>query len=100
MPSIPELEEKRIQQFSFLDMQVSLAPSPTSVSLSVRKSITLSDFHSVSRADSAEKADSALTKRRGEIVVADMVADMAADMEVHMVASMVADMVADRVADI
>ena len=49
-------------------------------------SITLSDFHSVSRADSAEKADSALTKRRGEIVVADMVADMAADMEVDKMA--------------
>ena len=42
---------------------------------SVRRSVILSDF---------------LTKRRDDIVVADMVADTVADMEVHMVAEKVA----------
>ena len=38
-----------------------------------------------------------LTKRRDDILVADMVADMAADMEVYMVADMEEDKVADMV---
>ena len=37
----------------------------------------------------------ALTKRRDDIVVTDMMADMVADTEVDMVANIVADMVAD-----
>ena len=44
-------------------------------------------------------ASLSLTKRRDDIVVADMVADMAADMKVHMVADMEVDKVADVVAD-
>ena len=40
-----------------------------------------------------------LTKRRDDIVVADMVVDMAADMEVHMMADMELDMVADMEVD-
>ena len=41
-------------------MQVSLAPSPTSVSLSVRKSITLSDFHSVSVPETSQSLEMTL----------------------------------------
>ena len=44
------------------DAQSSLAPTP--VRLSVRKSITLSDFHSVSVSETSQ--------RRDDIVVADM----------------------------
>ena len=40
-----------------------------------------------------------LTKRRDDIVVADMVADMAADMEVHTVADIEVDKVTVKVAD-
>ena len=71
------------------DAQASLAPTP--VRLSVRESITLSDFHSVSVSETSQ--------RRDDIVVADMVAEMVANMEVDKVADKVANMVADVVAE-
>ena len=73
----------------FLDTQVSLAPtsvSPPSVRRPWYFRISIQCLR-------------ALTKRRDDIVVADMVADMAADMEVHMMADMNMDKVADMVAD-
>ena len=68
----------------FFDAQVYLAPTP--VSPFVRSSHFFG-FPFCQRRW-------ALTKRRDDIVVADMVADMAADMEVHMVAHMEVDKVA------
>ena len=72
---------------NFLDTQVSLAPTP--VSLSVRRKVTLFRISILSASLSPQKAT------RRDIVVA----DMAADMEVYMVANMEVDKVADMEVD-
>ena len=73
--------------FSFLDAQASLAPTP--VSSYVCRLVILSDFQRLW----------ALTKRRDDIVVADMEVDMGADMGVNMVAYMMVDMLANMKVD-
>ena len=74
-------------------MQVSLASTPhQSVRPYVHMLVILSEFPFCQLLWD-------LTKRRGDIAVADRVADMVADMEVHMVADMEVDKVADTVAD-
>ena len=52
---------------------------------SVRPSVILSDFYSVSVPETSQSVETTL-----------LVADMAADMEVHMVAGVVANMAADK----
>ena len=70
--------------FFFLDTQVSLAPTPVSLSVGCLF-VILSDFHSVD-----------FTRRRDDIAMAEMVADTAADMEMHMVADTEVDKVANN----
>ena len=73
--------EKNLPSITFLDTQVSLAP--TLLRLSVRRSHVFG-FPFCQRLWY-------LTKRRDDIAMADMVADLAANVEVHMVADMELD---------